>query len=598
MPHGFCFRPWLLVNYSCFNAGHVEVAVDLIGGLNLAALACALISCRNLTHCARVLGRMAVGSLLFLGLTAPVWMSFWGTLHGAYTAHSANQPIQLPLKCLPGIFDDWFDFLLAKTVAFSALTPETSLLVLVGCIIAAWEWRQLKSECFFWVNSGAVLLWGGCVFGWIPAFVLAAIPLLNRVGHIYTDFSYLLVIHLTVQSAYGFRCLAKVKNFRRAAIGFIGMALLCEGIIVLACGMGLVHWSPEWNYFLCVAAGAVGAPLLFAFLKSRAAPIPALGWLGIGILGLIPHYRFALYHSSWGNDALLMVPGPRVVLNARSPAIDKIKADHSGSYRVVGLGHNLFGDYSAVYGLEDIRSCAPLSHGEYINLVREFPGVRGEGWMMSVTDPAAAQPLLNLLNVKYLLADPKAELENVPGFRITDRSDFMVLENLQVWPRAFFTDKVFSISSNEAFIQRLRENGKQPFVALTGEEIEKQPGLHRLEATERATVSPATNYQLLPNSTAFDIHATSAGMVGLTEGQAKDFTAQANGEPKAVLTVNRAFKGIYLDRPGNYHLEFTYRPRYWRLSCILFWMAAGSIITLVSVIGTRAHLERKRKVPD
>jgi hypothetical protein len=38
---------WLLVNFACFNAGHVEVAVVLIGGLNLAAVACALTGCRN-----------------------------------------------------------------------------------------------------------------------------------------------------------------------------------------------------------------------------------------------------------------------------------------------------------------------------------------------------------------------------------------------------------------------------------------------------------------------------------------------------------------------------------------------------------------------
>jgi hypothetical protein len=45
----------------------------------------------------------------------------------------------------------------------------------------------------------------------------------------------------------------------------------------------------------------------------------------------------------------------------------------------------------------------------------------------------------------------------------------------------------------------------------------------------------------------------------------------ANNEPKGVLTVNRAFKGVYLDKPGNYHIEFIYRPRHWRLACCLFW---------------------------
>ena len=71
------------------------------------------------------------------------------------------------------------------------------------------------------------------------------------------------------------------------------------------------------------------------------------------------------------------------------------------------------GDYSAVYGLEDIRSCAPLSNGEFIDLIRKFPGVEfggAGGWAIYSQNPVAAQPLLNLLNVKYLLAAPFFEI--------------------------------------------------------------------------------------------------------------------------------------------------------------------------------------------
>jgi hypothetical protein len=217
--------------------------------------------------------------------------------------------------------------------------------------------------------------------------------------------------------------------------------------------------------------------------------------------------------------------------------------------------------------------------------------------VIDVAQPMAAQPLLNLLNVKYLLTFPNVNLPEGPDFRIADRSDFGVVENLNVWPRAFFTDKVFSISSNEAFIQHLSENGKQPFVALTPEEIRKQPGLQPLGNTGKATVLPATNYWLLPNSTAFDIRIPSAGVVCLTEGQARDFTAKANNEPKAVLTVNRAFKGVYLDRPGDYHIEFAYRPRHWSLACSFFWISAGSAIAFASMSVCRAGLGRQNSKP-
>jgi hypothetical protein len=63
---------WLLVNFACFNAGFVEAAVILIGGLNLAALACALTFCRSAANLAKVLGRLAIGTLLFLGWTVRI----------------------------------------------------------------------------------------------------------------------------------------------------------------------------------------------------------------------------------------------------------------------------------------------------------------------------------------------------------------------------------------------------------------------------------------------------------------------------------------------------------------------------------------------
>ena len=583
---------WLLANFACFNAGHVELAVVLIAGLNMAAVAYALTGCCNATGSARVLCRMGVGTLFFLGLTAPVWMSFLASLNGSYTVHETIHVDQLPPTAVPGAFDDLFYLLLRKDNSEAAMAPGTSLLILAGCSISILRWRQLKGEPFFWINTGAIALWGGCIFGWVPSSLLVMIPLLNRVGHNYTDFSYLLVIHLTIQSAYGFRCLAKLEKLRQMAGDVAWIIGIFTGMFLLY-SFGYAHHPIPWNYFLCAGAGAIGAPLLFVFLKSRRQQTLALGWVGIIIFGFIPNFRFGLYNM--GNDTLLMLPGSRVTFNNPSHAIDRIKKDKPEPFRVVGLEWNLMGDYSAVYELEDIRSCAPLSNGELINLIRNFPGMKLFGdWMIQVTDPVQAQPLLNLLNVKYLLADPEMKMPPAFDGRVTERSDFMVMENLEVWPRAFYANQVVAIASNEEFIKYLVKNGRRPFIASTKEEIEKQPGLQQLETTNQSIILAATNYLLSVNSTEFDVHAPAAGMVCLTEGQAKNFTAKANNESKEVLTVNRAFKGIYLDKPGDYHIKFTYRPGHWRLACALFWISIGGVImtALMSIIRVKDAAKR------
>jgi hypothetical protein len=70
-------------------------------------------------------------------------------------------------------------------------------------------------------------------------------------------------------------------------------------------------------------------------------------------------------------------------------------------------------------------------------------------------------------------------------------------------------------------------------------------------------------------------------MVCLLEGQGKDFTVKANQQAKDVLTVNRVFKGIFLEQPGDYHVEFTYRPRHWQLACTCFWTSLACVAALV-----------------
>jgi hypothetical protein len=588
---------WLVANIGCFNGGHTEPAVTLIGGLNLAGFAFALARSRGAVDVGKVVIRLGIGTFLFLGLTAPVWLSFLVTMAGAYSNHMAVQVNQLPVASVLGSFDDVFFRALVHRGDGAGFTPGTSLLIAVGSLFAVLRWRQLRGDRFFWINSAAIILWMGCIFKLIPASLFEAVPLLNRVGHIYTDFSYLLTINLTIQCAYGFKCLMHEKDVARTATTLIFVALILASLTVVYC-VGVEHGDIPWNYFLCAAMAALTAPLLFVYLKNQSGKAPALLWFGAAILAFIPNFRFGLYHT--GNDRMLLLPGSRIVLNERSAAIESIKSASTEPFRTVGLQRNLFGDYAAVYGLEDIRSCEPLSNNDFMKLLQTFPGISvSTVWITRVFNPVAARPLLNLLNVKYLLSSPL--VTNTPGdgaFPVVANSDFVVLENAEAWPRAFFTRNVISIPSHEQFVSHLATNGTQPFVAITPDEIAKEPDVSRLLSAPEKNVAPADHYKLGVNSTAFDVHATSAGMVCLTEGQAKDFTATANGSPKKVLTVNRAFKGIYLQSPGDYHVEFIFRPRHWREACMLFWTAAGLVVILSGAYFASVKLKQNRPQRD
>jgi hypothetical protein len=571
---------WLVVCFGSFNGGHVELAILLIGGFNFAALAFAFLTNRGLFPAVKIFGRLVVGTILFLALTSPVWVTFLVALPGTFTIHEGIQVVQFPFAELLGIFDDVFFRLPAHEGPFSAPAPGSSCLIMVGSIYGFISWRMLKQEWFFWVNTAAIVLVGGLVFGWIPGSVIAAIPLLNREAHTHTDFSYLLVIHLTIQCAYGFRCLAREESLRSAGTKLLWTVFTVAALLLLFF-YGTDHAEVPWSYFLPVVMGAIAAPVLFAILKSRSS-VSVVGVIAVAVLAFVPNFRFAFY--TFGNKYLVMVPGKRVTFDAPSTAIDWIKADKSPPFRVTGAELNLFGDYSAVYQLENISSCAPLSNGELVSLLRATPGIFGQAdWVTQLTNVVAAHPVLNLLNVKYILTPPAVEVQDGLGYRLAHHSDLGVLENLEVWPRAFFCDKIVPLSSTEEFVGYLYAHSRPPFIALTPAEILKQSALAQLEGAN-STFTPATNYTLLPNSTAFDVHANSAGIVCLTEGQGRDFVATANGKIKPILTVNRAFKGIYLDKPGDYHIQFTYRPRYWRFTCAMF-CAAVAISAVLALLG-------------
>ena len=115
------------------------------------------------------------------------------------------------------------------------------------------------------------------------------IPLLNRVGHTYIDFSYLLVIHLTIQSAYGFMCLAKAGKPRQWAADFACVVAIFAGIFALY-SFGDMHQPMPWNYFLCAAAGAIGAPMLVCFFEKPTAANPRARVGGHHYFGVHPQF--------------------------------------------------------------------------------------------------------------------------------------------------------------------------------------------------------------------------------------------------------------------------------------------------------------------
>jgi uncharacterized membrane protein YfhO len=100
-------------------------------------------------------------------------------------------------------------------------------------------------------------------------------------------------------------------------------------------------------------------------------------------------------------------------------------------------------------------------------------------------------------------------------------------------------------------------------------------------------VTPARNYRLTTNTTAFDIEASGPGLVALSEAWLPhDFRVTLNGKRVHYLRLNHAFKGVFIPTAGLHHLEFTYRPQRFTLALNLAALGLG-------LLGLSAWLVRR-----
>jgi hypothetical protein len=126
---------------------------------------------------------------------------------------------------------------------------------------------------------------------------------------------------------------------------------------------------------------------------------------------------------------------PRAEVFPRLPAIETIAADRT-LFRVAGFGDSLVPNAAMAYGLADARGYDGVAPRRYTDLLgRAF----GPGLSHRI-DARGALPVVDLLNVKYLVADgareaPVAHWIPIPMGPVT------VYRNTRVFPRAWLVDR-------------------------------------------------------------------------------------------------------------------------------------------------------------
>jgi hypothetical protein len=204
------------------------------------------------------------------------------------------------------------------------------------------------------------------------------------------------------------------------------------------------------------------------------------------------------------------------------------------------------------------------------------------GWLTSVSATSFDRlaPLLDLLNVGFVLARPERGLPGLIDVPMQGTDRLKPLRRPTAWPRAFFTDGVTAYVEPQELLRQVAAHGK-PLASVQSTDHRAMEATRGLRASARNSI-PAQRYFLTGNTTSFVVRAPRPGLAVLTETfLPDDFRATLNGQRVPYFRVNHAFKAVAIPSAGDWAVKFEYRPRHWDLSLAI----AGAGLLLLTGLG-------------
>ncbi len=593
--------PWMAaligVNLAELCSGTAKEAAMLILCMNFSGL-CLLLACEApAARKARLLCGLLGAGVVFALIGAPAWSTFLQALGDAYTSYGAAQAFQIQPGMLLGLFDEVF---YRPFQAFSnVVNPSANVLVLLGLLWLAVRRAPAPggrlTAALFLSSIPALTL----AFGVVSPGLISRVPFLRNILHVDNTFSCALVVLYTVLAGAGWRrawdALGTRDGAREASavlalLAVLGAAYLGTAQSVVRSAYAAQTWGRIvqlgpfvrlYGFSLFLSSALLMGSVHVA--RRRGKWSPALAVLCALALGTL-HWRHGLQEGAAFPD-YVVVPTSRVDLRSASPALAAIRDAGGGPQRTVGFVDNFLPGWSAAYRMEGIGGPDALINPYY----REFMDASGIervwDWRYKLEDRDlnSVMPVLDLLGTRYYLDYPGGPRPYRLKLKVFNSSDMEVYESPAPWPRAFFTDSAAVYGEAPQLVSWIKAGDGRPFAAVQKGDwagLSPAPRVSGNLATRK--VAPATDYRLTANTTSFTVEASGPGFIVLTEAYERgNFRATLNGSPVPYLRVNHAFKGIYVDSPGTYRVEFSYWPR--RLTGALAASAAGLFIAALAL---------------
>jgi hypothetical protein len=569
----------LIASHWCMmTSGTIKEGYMLAACLDLTGFLLVLTAAGTWRERTAKLGAALAASLVFILLSAPLWTTFLDALGKSQTRYDVPGASQLSPWLLIGFFEDLFYRQLRPGEAH--FEPSSNFVVLFGVLWSLASLRETGTNRRFTAVLLATLVPLALVFGVVPADWIVRLPFIANIIHVDNTFSCPLLILTAVLAGFGLA--SAIRRLREPGwiVDFGFFCLLLAALTALY--FGSTGQAPKSSFF----HGYV--PALFLAVLA----CPAGAWLAArrqqrGVLAVILAGGFVLLLWRHGQylatpfDAYVLNPKVRVDLAAPSPAVALVNAQMKDPSRTVGLGYNLFPGFNQMYGWESIYGVDAVRNKYLEELAGLTPMKKVVDWIdgpIAQEDIKEALPMQDLMNVRHYLASHRPAARDLPGRRWLASLDLDVYESPTAWPRAFFTDTLMTYPAAIDFVHLTLNGDRRPFAAVQEKDLKTLPASARqLPRNPGArSVAPAYDYHLTSNTTSFTVAATEPGVIVLSESYyPDDFEVKLNDAPADYFRVNHAFKGVYVDHPGIYHVTFRYWPEHLTLG---LWLCAAGIV--------------------
>lgn len=442
-------------------------------------------------------------------------------------------------------------------------------------VVATRRWRSREA---FFVAASAIVLG-----------IVLAIPGVSELFHLVFKLAanarlrLLLCMLMALQTAAVIDLL--VRGYRKTFL-----AGLIAAATVLLLTITTIAFPLPWHLHNAIVAMA---PSVFVLLAATIAAVMRRGQhAAIMVVAMLAIGELWAATRGWNPTV------PASMLYPKTPlleALDAERAKHppTDPFRVVGLGAVFFPNISTMYGFEDIRAHDPMANGRYLGLLRVLGNYDTNDYFAKWTDTDT--PLLDFLNVRYVIAAPKANLGG-RYLKVYDGKDGTIFENTAVLPRFYPVRNVILEFNNDRFIGRLKAQGEWATTSIL-KSLDVASDRERTDLLaprpKGAPIATLRMQRVRPTKFEMTIDAPRYTLVASSIPWWPGWKATIAGEEISTTRINGGFLGFVVP-PGMTDVVVSYDPITFRGG---MWLMGLTVLGLAAWPHVRGYT-RRREVAD